>query len=102
MGRAGQTSGPSRWALPFKRVADQRAALALAAAVHRAVGLRRLLDNLGRQAHRFVEAVDHRPQYGRRQIEGQASSAARDRRHGVGTAAPGRRIRREEHDSALS
>jgi hypothetical protein len=53
--------------------------LALAAAQHRAVGLRRFLQHIGRQAHRLVEAVgvgEDRPQFARRQVEGPCPGGA--------------------------
>ena len=64
--------------LPFERKARR---LAAAAAQDRAVGLRRLLQHVGRQPHRLVEAVgvgQHRPELGRRQVEGPGPGAAHD------------------------
>ena len=71
--------------LPFEREARR---LALAAAQDRAVGLRRLLQHIGRQPHRLVEAVgvgQHRPELVRRQVEGPGPGAA----HETGTVAGG-------------
>ena len=71
--------------LPFEREARR---LAAAAAQDRAVGLRRLLQHIGRQPHRLVEAVgvgQHRPQLVRRQVEGPGPGAA----HDTGTVAGG-------------
>ena len=71
--------------LPFERKTRR---LAAAAAQDRAVGLRRLLQHIGRQPHRLVEAVgvgQHRPQLVRRQVEGPGPGAA----HDTGTVAGG-------------
>ena len=73
--------------LPFQGEARR---LALAAPQHRAVGLRRLLQHIGRQAHRLVEAVgvgQHRPQLVRRQVEGPCPGGAGHERNTVAPAA---------------
>src|SRR5258708_27505157 len=71
--------------LPFELKARR---LAAAAAGDRAVGLRRLLQHVGWQPHRLVEAVgigQHRPELVRRQVEGPGPGAA----HEGGTVAGG-------------
>ena len=78
--------------------------LALAAAQHGAVGLRRLLEPVRRQAHRLVEAIgvgQHRPQPVGRQVEMPGERAP----HGPDTASRGLRMHhtpmrvREEKES---
>ena len=72
--------------LPFQREARR---LAFAAPQDGAVGLRRLLQHIGRQAHRLVEAVgvgQHRPQFARRQVEGPCPGGAGHERDTVASA----------------